>query len=702
MRKPPSPRRLIAGLATTAVALLGLALPVTAATSPVLPLVVEADSAVQAASPQQVAVAVAAALADQTTAGQALSPLSAAAPAEATPVAEVIGDSTALALAADQAAELSVPDQDGDLAVFLTAPLGAEVFSVAGVTWQDGPAPGRVLARAYPAGEWSDWYDLDSDDGPDPSSPEGQAAARASSPLVAAGATGLQIQVLSQVGEALPEGLAAAVVPLEGAELAAAEAGEDPAADSAAEDAAGHASAGAAGASQGAGALALTQPTIKPRSAWNAAAADYSGNTPKGQPEVAPQLKGAIIHHQAGTNTYTEAQVPGIIRSIQSWHMGNNGWNDIGYNFLVDKFGVLWEGRQGGITTNVVGAHATNFNTGSTGLCFLGDLDKVEPTEAALKAGGDLVAWRLALAGITSLLGNTVYPKDPQQSLKPIVAGHRDVQATTCPGRYLYAKLDVIRNHAVELPGPAKVKTWTTASPDLTGDGRGDLVVIDEDGLLFVYPMLAGPSLGQPSQAGHGWSGWRVLAPGDWDGDGNADLMGVAPDGKLYLYGGPGFSSRREVGHGWSGLTVRPAGDVSGDGKPDLLAINDITHKLYIYKGNGRGGWITGGGEEVGHGWADLALHAAGDVNGDGRNDIFAVTQEGDLYTYLSRPGGTFQPKVKSGHGWQHMVLYAGADMDGDRKADLVGLHPSTNRLLFYKGVSNQNFGAAQVLATNW
>ena len=70
----------------------------------------------------------------------------------------------------------------------------------------------------------------------------------------------------------------------------------------------------------------------------------------------------AVVHHTAGSNSYTAAQSAAIVRAIELYHVKGNGWNDIGYNFLVDKYGQVFEGRIGGIERNVVGAHAEGFN----------------------------------------------------------------------------------------------------------------------------------------------------------------------------------------------------------------------------------------------------------------------------------------------------------------------------------------------------
>src|SRR4029077_1663338 len=90
-------------------------------------------------------------------------------------------------------------------------------------------------------------------------------------------------------------------------------------------------------------------------------------------PSYAPSVQFALVHHTAGTNSYTASQSAAIVRGIELYHVKGNGWNDIGYNLLVDKYGQVFEGRYGGVDRNVIGAHAEGFNTGSVGVAVLGD-----------------------------------------------------------------------------------------------------------------------------------------------------------------------------------------------------------------------------------------------------------------------------------------------------------------------------------------
>ena len=135
------------------------------------------------------------------------------------------------------------------------------------------------------------------------------------------------------------------------------------------------------------------------------------------------------------------AQSPAIVRAIQLYHVKGNGWNDIGYNFLVDRFGQVFEGRYGGIERNVVGAHAEGFNTGSVGVSLLGEYSSLAVSQKARDALAALLAWRLDIAHVdpASTLsfisgGNARFPAGLPVFLRT-VSGHRDAGFTDCPGQ---------------------------------------------------------------------------------------------------------------------------------------------------------------------------------------------------------------------------------------------------------------------------
>jgi hypothetical protein len=186
-------------------------------------------------------------------------------------------------------------------------------------------------------------------------------------------------------------------------------------------------------------------PPFLSREAWGANEAIR-----RAPPSYAPGVQFAIVHHTAGTNSYTRSQSAAIVRGIEIYHVQGNGWNDIGYNFLVDKYGQVFEGRYGGVDQPVIGAHAEGFNTGSVGVAMLGTYTSVAPPKVATTALANLLAWRLDIAHVdaTSKLmvisgGNPKFPAGTPVLLRA-VSGHRDTGPTTCPGAAFYAQLNAL------------------------------------------------------------------------------------------------------------------------------------------------------------------------------------------------------------------------------------------------------------------
>jgi hypothetical protein len=204
--------------------------------------------------------------------------------------------------------------------------------------------------------------------------------------------------------------------------------------------------------------VALTAaPAIVPRLGWQA---DESVPIRRVGPTYATTLRYAVVHHTASTNSYTAAQSAALVRGFQAYHVRSNGWDDIGYNFLVDRYGQVFEGRYGGIERNVVGAHAQGFNTGSTGVAVIGNFDSAGITPAARASLVQLLAWRLDVAhvdplGIFPVLsgGNPRFPNNAPLSLRAI-SGHRDTGFTSCPGGLLYAQLPAIARGVSTTGGP--------------------------------------------------------------------------------------------------------------------------------------------------------------------------------------------------------------------------------------------------------
>ena len=107
-----------------------------------------------------------------------------------------------------------------------------------------------------------------------------------------------------------------------------------------------------------------------------------------------------FVHHTVNANDYTRDQVPSIIRGIYAYHARSRGWSDIGYNFLVDRFGRIWEGRYGGVDRPVVGAHTLGYNDNAFAASAIGNFETARPSRAMIRAYGALFAWKLSLHGV--------------------------------------------------------------------------------------------------------------------------------------------------------------------------------------------------------------------------------------------------------------------------------------------------------------
>jgi hypothetical protein len=198
-------------------------------------------------------------------------------------------------------------------------------------------------------------------------------------------------------------------------------------------------------------------PSIVTRSEWGADLHD-GGCPPRTAPSYG-EVDAAVIHHTVSANDYTPEEAPGIVLGICRFHRNGNGWNDIGYNFLVDRFGTIYEGRAGGMTAAVVGAHAQGFNSQTFGTASIGTHTVEGVTDAARQAFAQLIAWKLAIsntiaAGKTRLISGggseNKYPAGKRVRVRRVF-GHGRVGKTVCPGAALKAQIKDIRHHAQAL-----------------------------------------------------------------------------------------------------------------------------------------------------------------------------------------------------------------------------------------------------------
>lgn len=224
-------------------------------------------------------------------------------------------------------------------------------------------------------------------------------------------------------------------------------------------------------------AASIAMPAMVSRAQWGAAA-------PVCQVDYGQELRAAAIHHTASTNSYTQAQVPGLLRGFAEYHMrpeaaGGRGWCDLGYNFLVDKFGTVYEGRGGGTDLPVVGVHTGGFNSRIVGVAAIGNYEEAVPSAALNESLSRVIAWKLAqhrANGNTAVTlvsggGASKYPAGTPVTFNTVF-GHRDAQLTSCPGKFLYAAFGDIRNRVAALANPVIAESPVGGWDKATGGGN--------------------------------------------------------------------------------------------------------------------------------------------------------------------------------------------------------------------------------------
>jgi uncharacterized protein with LGFP repeats len=189
------------------------------------------------------------------------------------------------------------------------------------------------------------------------------------------------------------------------------------------------------------------RPPIVSRSAWHA-----DEKAVRDKPVYAESVKIVFVHHTNHSDSYDCRDVPAMLRSMQEHHIQDMGWNDLGYNFVVDRCGTIYEGRAGGVDRAVQGAHTKGFNTGSVGIAALGRFDGGDASpRPMLEAIAAVAAWKLrpgldprGRVRMVSTNSESRYPKGTSVELN-VISGHRDGYETACPGETIYAALPLLR-----------------------------------------------------------------------------------------------------------------------------------------------------------------------------------------------------------------------------------------------------------------
>lgn len=529
---------------------------------------------------------------------------------------------------------------------------GVESFRLIGVS---APRLAGLELRTSTDGEWSEWEAVERAAGPDLSSDEVVGAAmEVSEPVWVGGADGWQLRgprrddaqvvVVRESGERI-------VLP----------------------------------STPSSAARASSAPDVRMRTEWGARA-------PKTNPSYASSVKMAFVHHTADSNSYSRGDVPAMLRAIQAYHMDANGWDDIGYNALVDRFGEIWEGRGGGIDRTVIGAHTSGFNTGSTGVAVLGEFSQELPPPAASAAVATWLAWKLPLTGVdpqgTATMtsgGNERYPKGTSVTF-PAIAGHREARPTACPGQAFYDRLGDLRTETARRVGLATAYpgfdggVWI-ATAELDGDA-GEEVISGADAGAGAHVRTFDPNGSVRTDAspfGAANRGGVRVAGGNLDALGVDEIVaaagpGDAPEVRAFRETGGSIVAFMAYTPGFRGGVFVASGNVDGVPGDEIIT------------GPGPGGgphvriWNTGGVEIGGFmaytpSFAGGVRVAAADVDGDGIDEI------------VTAPGAGGGPHVR--------VMRT----DGSEVSGFMAYHPSFGSGV-YVGTVAQGIGNAALIVT--
>lgn len=410
--------------------------------------------------------------------------------------------SWSIPLAPSLAGSAALDEVDG--ADWQSNPIRADV-TLSGLSW-DGAAPTSASIRGRSGdGEWSPWTPIviDAEHGPDPGTDEFRDARSASEPVYLGPVEWVQFRVES----ANVATLSAEFVETAGRHRSLVQRASDflrrvtfSAVDADA---------------------APDRPTFVGRDVWGG---DQCLGADPHEPRYTDGVEVMFVHHTATANSYGAADAADIVYSICNYHVNTNGWRDIGYNFLIDKFGTVYEGRAGGVDAAVWGGHTGGFNYYSTGVALIGDHNSAAVTQSTLDALQELAAWKLDLhhvdptgSIVIESLGSTKYDQGVLVDM-PRLAGHLDASSTSCPGTLCYPLLSDYRPIVLETGGPKILGGRPDVNPPVVGrelEFAFELTTASE--WEFALSGLDGTTI-------HEASGSGTSATVTWDGmfDGNA------------------------------------------------------------------------------------------------------------------------------------------------------------------------------------
>jgi SpoIID/LytB domain protein len=335
-----------------------------------------------------------------------------------------------------------------------------EPFSLVGISADEPFAPGtRVLIRVREGDRWSTWQPLTiTDHGPDPDSAEADGIRFGTDPLLTDSADGLQVRIDTPGGEE-PRGTEVTLV-------------DNPVTDDDAELPEPPDGSRIGPVSVAQASTVATMPPIIGRAEWGA-----DESLRRGSARYSPTIKAAFVHHTATKNNYTPEQSAKQVRNLYNWFTKGLKYSDMAYNFLVDRFGRLYEGRAGGIDQAVVGGHTAGFNDETFAVSAIGNFAKANPPADQMAVIVDsissLTAWKLSMNhrdpnGTIPLVSDssagTSRYQPGQAANALVIGGHGDIGATSCPGKHLEAQIPAIRAATTAKMGAGMVNPTANAA----------------------------------------------------------------------------------------------------------------------------------------------------------------------------------------------------------------------------------------------
>ncbi|HLV05946.1 MAG TPA: N-acetylmuramoyl-L-alanine amidase [Actinomycetaceae bacterium] len=614
-------------------------------------------------------------------AGAATAPAAAAQEEPAAPSTQEASDAVVLALTDDAGARTELAAASEDAAV-LTPGLDVPEFYVAAVTWEGGDTPDEDIAlRVRTDDGWTAWTDLEPD-----TVVEGSVGG--TEPYVVGGATGVQVRLAGGDGE-LPRGLELHLIPPDPGEEHTVATSPEAVAEIAAQSGTRSVTAAApptprdapaAGQVEAESGVSASAPRVVSRAGWGADESTMTW-TIRNDP-----LRAAVVHHTAGTNSYTAAQSASIVRGIYHYHAITREWGDIGYNFLVDKYGQVFEGRAGSVAAPAgqmpEAGHARGFNRGTLGISVLGDYTTLYAPDSILQTMARVIAWKFDAAGIDmSTPSGFISPGTahrPKGQNLPRVFAHRDVGNTTCPGNNIYARIPQLHERVAALVdgddyhlrnslsgGAADLSFTLGLSTDqvLVGDWDGDgtdTLAMRRGNTYLLYDAHPGQKFrtiryGRPDD---------VVLVGDWNGDGT-DTLAVRRGQEYHIKNSvSGGAADRVVRYGRAGDDVL-VGDWDGDGRDTLTVRRGSEYHIRNA--------LRGGDADVvlRYGRADDVV-LVGDWDGN-RRDTFAVRRGNRYHVKNALRGGDADVVLPYGRAGDVVLV---GDWNGDR-SDTFGVRRS-------------------------